>query len=781
MILPCCGAAWGFLFRGCKVVKTYYSQYTENMSIRKITLVVVGLTFLGMLALLVLVQRQTLLNFSEREEQSVMQSGLGRLEAVIDLMFRDLELVCRDWGYWDDTLAFVQDRNDQFVEENLGVESLNNIGIHVFAFAQTDGEVVFARAVDPEKGAEMPVPEAVLTALVDGRFDAVLADPNTPVREWAVTARGPMMLVAQAILPTDGGNSAGGILLAGRIFDTEELSNLKRILNAELLVLSVTTDEPAEMVALTAQMSSEQPRYVAALDSDRLSGYRLYHNLNGEPVLVLQMVINRTIYQNGLKTSTIMQYTIFLMTLIFGLMTILLLEWVVITPLTKLVKQVVEIGESRDASRRMQVRGNDELSRLGREINVMLGNLEEALRAGEVSEEQLRLRVNDLEMLYEASQLLLSQVDSPLPIQSMCRLVVNRMDLTSAWVFFFHKAKGEVTPLAGWHHERKSVPETHCLPTNVEIIRRTIKSNEPAVLMPMSGKDYAIAAMFPLIEDEKVAGLLMLCAKDSKAFAGDGMDRLKPFVNLIEMAVQNLRQFEQIVMGRMRAQTLSERLVEVQEDERREIARELHDEIGQILTGLKIQLDMALRDSPPQQALGQVQEAQGLTNELIGRVRQLSLDLRPAMLDDFGLLSAFQWYFERYTRLTHIEINFRHQGLEERRFASELETAAYRVTQEALTNVARYAGVSTVEVTAWATETQLRLQISDEGKGFSPEEKIRGISSRGLVGMRERIQLLGGSLTILSAPGEGTQVIVSLPLVSFFERRANDREDLAGG
>ena len=432
-------------------------------------------------------------------------------------------------------------------------------------------------------------------------------------------------------------------------------------------------------------------------------------------------------------------------------------------------------------SLRVQVKGNDELSKLGREINVMLANLEGALNAREVSEEKLRLRVNDLEMLYEASQLLLSQVDSPLPIQAMCRLVVDRMDLTSAWVVYFHKEKGEVTPLAGWHRERKAVPEPHGIPTNVELIRRTIKSQEPAVLMPMPGKDYAIAAMFPLIEDEKVAGLLVLCTKDSKAFSGDGMDRLKPFVNLIEMAVQNLRQFEQIVVGRMRAQALSERLVEVQEEERREIARELHDEIGQILTGLKIQLDMALRTNQPKKGFGQIQEAQGLTNELIGRVRQLSLDLRPAMLDDFGLLSAFQWYFERYTRLTHIEVNFRHQGLEERRFSSELETAAYRVGQEALTNVARYAGVSTVEVTAWATETQLRLQISDEGKGFSPEEKIRGISSRGLVGMRERIHLLGGDLRILSAPGEGTQVIVSLPLVSFFERRTDEREDFAGG
>ena len=319
------------------------------MSIRKTTLLVVVLTFLGMLALLMLVQRQTLLNFSEREEQAAMQSGLSRLESAIDLMFRDLEMVARDWGYWDDTLDFVQGRNDIFIEENLGIESLNNVGIHLFGFTQTDGQLVFARAIDPVTGEEVEVPESVLTALTGGRFDGVLADPNTPVREWAVTAHGPMMLVAQAILPTDGGDVAGGILLAGRILDAEELTNLTRILNAELLVLSVTPEGPPELLALAERMPASQPRYIVAMNSESLSGYRLYYNLVEEPVLLVQMIIGRTIYQNGIKTSLIMQYTILSMTLIFGLMTMLLLEWVVITPLTKLVKQVVEIGESRDA------------------------------------------------------------------------------------------------------------------------------------------------------------------------------------------------------------------------------------------------------------------------------------------------------------------------------------------------------------------------------------------------------------------------------------------------
>jgi signal transduction histidine kinase len=274
---------------------------------------------------------------------------------------------------------------------------------------------------------------------------------------------------------------------------------------------------------------------------------------------------------------------------------------------------------------------------------------------------------------------------------------------------------------------------------------------------------------------------LVLCSARLGAFDVEEINRLKLFANLTEMALQNLRIFEMVQQGRQRAQSLSKRLVEVQEEERRAVARELHDEIGQILTGLKIQLDVALRSGHTGAGMQELGEAQALTNELIGRVRQLSLDLRPAMLDDLGLLPALNWFFERYSRRTNIEVNFRHQGLEQRRFSSELETAAYRVAQEALTNVARYAKVQQVEVIVWATERLLQLQISDEGSGFSVEEKSAGLSSRGLAGMHERVGLVGGALKILSAPGEGTQVIVELPVDGILERRTNDRNHTSGG
>ena len=237
------------------------------------------------------------------------------------------------------------------------------------------------------------------------------------------------------------------------------------------------------------------------------------------------------------------------------------------------------------------------------------------------------------------------------------------------------------------------------------------------------------------------------------------------------IAIQNAHLFEQIRIGRERLQTLSRRLVEVQESERRHIARELHDEVGQALTGLKLLLDMSTR-LPADEVTASLGEAQALINELVAWVRDLSLDLRPAMLDDLGVLPALLWHFDRYTAQTHVRVTFQHSGLERRRFAPEVETAAYRIVQEVLTNVARHASVDQVTIRLWTDQDTLGVQIEDRGTGFDPEAALAAGTTTGLAGMRERAVLLGGQLTVESAPGAGTRVTVELPLPVAQQRRA---------
>ena len=207
---------------------------------------------------------------------------------------------------------------------------------------------------------------------------------------------------------------------------------------------------------------------------------------------------------------------------------------------------------------------------------------------------------------------------------------------------------------------------------------------------------------------------------------------------------------------------LSRRLVVVQEAERRHLARELHDEIGQMLTGLNLLLEVGTAFSMDL-LTERMHEAQALVNELTVRVRTLSLDLRPSMLDDFGLLPTLLWHIQRYTAQTQIQVDFKHNGLE-RQLDPMIAVAAYRVVQEALTNIARYAQVARVDVQDWAGQTTLGIQIEDQGRGFDLAAVLAARQSNGLAGMQERATLLGGQVTIDSTPGEGTRVFVELPL-----------------
>ena len=206
-----------------------------------------------------------------------------------------------------------------------------------------------------------------------------------------------------------------------------------------------------------------------------------------------------------------------------------------------------------------------------------------------------------------------------------------------------------------------------------------------------------------------------------------------------------------------RMKILSRRLIEVQESERRSLALELHDQIGQILTGLKLTLEMAAR-LPADDARVSINDAQSLVNELMARARKLSLDLRPATLDHLGLLSALSWHIKQYSAQTQVSVEFKHSGLEGRRFPSEVETAAYRIVQEALTNVARHSEARDAVVRAWAEEHSLTIQIEDRGTGFNIETALSNDTTSGLAGMRERAHLLGGRFSIESREGEGTRL-----------------------
>lgn len=216
-----------------------------------------------------------------------------------------------------------------------------------------------------------------------------------------------------------------------------------------------------------------------------------------------------------------------------------------------------------------------------------------------------------------------------------------------------------------------------------------------------------------------------------------------------------------------RLQTLSSKLIETQEAERRHLARELHDEIGQALTAVKINLQALPHLSTSRDLSSLLQESIGIVEIALQQVRSLSLDLRPSLLDDLGLVPALRWYVDRQTQRAGIIGEFVAEPIETK-LLPNLQTTCFRVVQEALTNVLRHAKAQRVMIKLWQSDTQLHLAIHDDGVGFDVHEARERATcggSLGLLGMEERVLLIGGHINIESIHQHGTKIHVWFPLL----------------
>ena len=215
---------------------------------------------------------------------------------------------------------------------------------------------------------------------------------------------------------------------------------------------------------------------------------------------------------------------------------------------------------------------------------------------------------------------------------------------------------------------------------------------------------------------------------------------------------------------RAELERLSMKLMAVQEDERRRIARELHDEVGQALGAIKLELALVERDV--QQPIGaRLTEARAIVDGALESVRELSRLVHPMMLDDLGLEDATASYLQHFMRRTGIRTELRVSNLD-KRFAPQLEVCAYRIVQEAVTNVGRHAAATACQVRLERQPETLRVTVEDDGTGFTPADAEAPRVGLGLVGLRERVTDLGGLFEVTSSIGQGTRVSAALPLSS---------------
>ncbi len=250
--------------------------------------------------------------------------------------------------------------------------------------------------------------------------------------------------------------------------------------------------------------------------------------------------------------------------------------------------------------------------------------------------------------------------------------------------------------------------------------------------------------------DKLNAQLTSELAKLNRSLAEQVAARTRDLENEIEVRREAERHSEE---NAARLQALSTRLLRVQEDERHALAQELHDQIGQLLTGLRFQLEAA-REAGPNPP---VDNALTITDELLRSVRAITLQLRPRLLDDLGLRPALEWHANVFRNQTGITVELE-LSLPDRRFGPDLEIAVFRMVQEALTNVARHSGASAAMVTVTADDHALHVEVSDRGSGFDTAKALARHDSLGLAGLAERVRAAGGRFELFSKIGQGTRL-----------------------
>ncbi len=272
----------------------------------------------------------------------------------------------------------------------------------------------------------------------------------------------------------------------------------------------------------------------------------------------------------------------------------------------------------------------------------------------------------------------------------------------------------------------------------------------------------------PLLVQGQHLGSLNIGSKQPGRYTAQHTAIAREVGDRLALSLQNTRLYQELENSLEKQRKLSARLVEIQEDEWKRIARDIHDQIGSQLTVLKMMLERLLaQGNGPAEDWQSIQE---LVDEMIHQAVELQQELRPTQLDNLGLLPTLIWYIERFDASSPMSVHFSHRDID-RRFEPQIEITTFRVIQEALTNVARHSEAHDVDVMVWYEDNALEIHISDDGKGMDLKQIEQSGHVGGLHNLQERVRTVGGELKIYTQPGEGVEIVATIPVPAVKEEQ----------
>jgi len=421
---------------------------------------------------------------------------------------------------------------------------------------------------------------------------------------------------------------------------------------------------------------------------------------------------------------------------------------------------------------------------LGHAFDAIVAELEKVRKVSETYNRQLLQRNRELAATAAVAQATSAErLDLTGTLEQALQVVLEVTGLSAGWIMLLPEGGGEpvlassagLTPDIVEQQAAFRSPECEC--------QKALESRQPLVAYPLhagcpirtldlgSGRSPACHAMVPLLTRTEVLGVLNLACEDPALFDERELTLLGAIGRQLGVAIENARLWDMLKRRDLLRGQLLKQAIAAQEDERRRIARELHDQAGQALTSLLVWLRAMEAEAEGSAGVivspDRLQELKAIVADTLDGVHDLALELRPSVLDDLGLVPALRRYVHTYQDRHLLAIDFQTAGLDGVRLPPSVETALYRIAQEALTNVVQHAGAQRVSLLLEARAGAVIAIIEDDGCGFEADRLMRGPADErwlGLAGMRERANLVGGKLSIESAPGDGTTVFVEVPL-----------------
>jgi signal transduction histidine kinase len=685
----------------------------------------------------------------EESQQNIL--NMQRVQSGFENQFTILNYLVEEWADQVADWEIPDDSSEPNPEIEVMTNSLQQQGVD--AWLLLDGNrKVWQQGTSVELSPELGTADQVLAALMTQNESLVFEEGLRRKHGVLIVGQTPWLVSIATISDVQNTGLAGSVLVLGQVFDEADIQILAEQVKFPIRVGLFAEDASDSdfQAALSFFQASDENIYLERFTDTNLAGYILLKDIHEAPALILRADQYRFVARNAALVMRSMLIALAAASLVFAVLFFGLIERTMLTRLLRLDNEVQSIAAQPEKGERVTVDRKDEITSVSSNINRMMDALEENQQE----------RFDELSVLLDISQLFLEQKSLPEVQNDICELALQHFAAEVVWLGE-RSAEDKMIPIAAAGKPLEEIEAVTLFEHTLHqyLLKPVFEISSLDLYGNLEENEIFYAIVLPLNWGKKPQAFYLIKPEKPNLREQD-QQFLASFGSLSELVLGNTKLLAEVKSSQASLQELSHRLVRVHEEERRNLARELHDEIGQYLTGLKLRFDRVEINGDGDQ--GEISGAQELLNELIRKVRKLSLDLRPSVLDDLGLLPALDWYFERYTQQTGIVVDFDPQLSDRQRFSNEIEISIYRIVQESLTNVARHAGVKSVLVELRTTGKQIELMIEDEGTGFEPENQKAG-SSSGLTGMVERARLLQGEMEIISEPGMGTRVVAKLP------------------